>query len=384
VSASDLLQEQLRREIADRGAISFARFMEVALYAPGLGYYERAHPVIGRQGDFYTSVSVGRLFGDLLAMQFAGWADLHFRPVSHGASGLQLVEGGAHDGRLAADILRWVTAHRLALCSDLQYWIIEPSSARRSRQRENLAGFASAVQWATEWTQIPPADFRIVFSNELLDALPVHRVGWNAATRQWFEWGVRWEGGRFVWCILAPEPGSDPSSRPGGLRNVPSNLLEVLPDGYTVEVCPAAPKWWRTAAAALSRGILLTLDYGLTDEERFKPGREAGTLRACRQHRVSKDLLANPGDQDLTAHVDFSALQAAGEGAGLTTVALSSQEQFLTTIAAKAWADPASFGAWTPECTRQFQTLTHPQHLGRAFRVLVQSRGLWGAHLGVR
>jgi SAM-dependent MidA family methyltransferase len=167
----------------------------------------------------------------------------------------------------------------------------------------------------------------------------------------------------------------------------------VLPDGYTIETCPAAESWWREAAKVLGQGKLLTIDYGFTADELFSPGRMHGTLRAYFRHHASDDLLANVGEQDLTAHVNFSAIQAAGESAGLKTEFFSTQSQFLTRIlektlrgkssgervASKRPVSPKSDGGgtengWTSAQARQFQTLTHPEHLGRAFRVLVQSR----------
>ena len=150
--------------------------------------------------------------------------------------------------------------------------------------------------------------------------------------------------------------------------------MDVLPDGYIIETCPAAENWWREAAGVLGRGRLMTIDYGLTADELFSPGRTRGTLRAYFRHHASDDLLANPGEQDLTAHVNFSAIQAAGEACGLKTETFSTQAQFLTGIAEEVFKNPNSFGEWGAQQTRQFQTLTHPEHLGRAFRVLVQSR----------
>ena len=147
----------------------------------------------------------------------------------------------------------------------------------------------------------------------------------------------------------------------------------MLPDGYTIETCPAAESWWREAANILGHGKLLTIDYGFAADELFSPSRMHGTLRAYYRHHASDDPLANVGEQDLTAHVNFSAIRAAGESAGLKTETFSTQSQFLTRIFGKASKDDF-FGKWNTNRTRQFQTLTHPEHLGRAFRVLVQSR----------
>jgi SAM-dependent MidA family methyltransferase len=156
--------------------------------------------------------------------------------------------------------------------------------------------------------------------------------------------------------------------------SVPAELLDVLPDGFTVEVSPAAQAWWRDAASALRWGKLLTLDYGLAAEEFFTPGRTDGTLRAYHRHKLVADVLAQPGEQDITAHVNFSAIQAAGEAAGLRTDVFQTQSAFLTGIVKRAWEDASGFGTWLPAHTRQFQTLTHPEHLGRSFRALVQAR----------
>ena len=147
----------------------------------------------------------------------------------------------------------------------------------------------------------------------------------------------------------------------------------VLPDNYTIEISPAAENWWREAAGILAHGKLLAIDYGFNSDEQFSPARTNGTLRAYFRHQVSNDILANAGEQDLTAHVNFSAIQAAGESRGLLTEAFCTQPQFLTRILAEA-TKMNSLGDWDARRIRQFQTLTHPEHLGRAFRVLVQGR----------
>ena len=221
---------------------------------------------------------------------------------------------------------------------------------------------------------LPAASSGIIFSNELLDALPVHRLGWDARERRWFEWGVAWKDGRFVWERM-PRRGTECGEIAAVVGfNLPDELLGVLPDGFTTEICPAAETWWREAAALLSRGKLLTIDYGLSAGDFFKPERQDGTLRAYYRHHARGDILSNVGEQDLTAHVNFGAIQVAGEAAGLSTEAFHTQAQFLTDIARRVCLEGSAFGPWLPRHTRQFQTLTHPEHLGRAFRVLVQSR----------
>jgi SAM-dependent MidA family methyltransferase len=352
------LRGLIQQAIRANGPISFARFMELALYCPNSGYYERPDATPGRQGDFYTSASIGPVFGQLLAWQFANWlGDL---PVS----GRQITEAGAQDGRLAADLLGWLKAARPEFYASLEYWLIEPSTTRRAVQKSTLRQFEERVRWFEDWSAIPATGIQgVIFSNELLDALPVHRLGWEAANRTWFEWGVALDGDEFAWTKMATKLAPQ----------IPQALLDVLPDGFTTEVCPAATDWWRSAARSLARGKLLTCDYGLTAEAFFTPERKNGTSRAYYRHHLVDDLLARPGEQDITAHVNFSTIQLEGENAGLRTEAIQRQGLFLTGILERALGE-SSFTGWSSGHRRQFQTLTHPEHLGRAFQVLVQSR----------
>ncbi len=368
------LRAIIDKEITGHGIITFARFMELALYCPNFGYYEHLERSPGRRGDFYTSVSVGSLFGELLAAQFAEW--LEAVPQKE----RQIVEAGAHDGQLARDILHWLQRNHRELSDSLEYWILEPSERRRQSQGERLREFGEKVKWFTEWGAVPGTGVNgIIFSNELLDAMPVHRLGWNAAKREWFEWGVGTEEGKFVWKRMHQFQVSSFKFQGEGRAffelNWSEELLAVLPDGFTTEICPAAVDWWRQAAAALRAGRLLTFDYGLEAEEFFAPERKDGTLRAYHAHRLSVDLLAEPGEQDLTAQVNFTAIRDAGEGAGLVTESFVTQGQFLMSMVQKLAETPEAAG-WLVSRNRELQTLTHPEHLGSRFRVLTQSRGL--------
>ena len=370
----------IREEIRKNGDISFARFMELALYCPETGYYETKKDTVGQRGDFITSVSTGSLFGELLAFQFAAWlGELKIEKEK-----LKIIEAGAHDGRLAADILNWLKTHRPKLFSGIEYVILEPSSRRQEWQQETLKNFGPHVRWISQFKHPNiQTSHGIIFSNELLDAFPVHRHGWDARTKEWFEWGVTLDGNKLVWARdfawerrhLAGENlcrAPMPAGKMPALPEISRDLLAVLPDNYTIETSPAAENWWREAAGILQCGKLLTIDYGFTADEMFSPARPRGTLRAYHRHHVTDDLLASPGEQDLTAHVNFSTLQKAGEAAGLKTENFCPQPQFLTRILEKAVTEKL-FLEWNASRTRQFQTLTHPEHLGRAFRVLVQS-----------
>jgi SAM-dependent MidA family methyltransferase len=359
--------EKISETIRNRGQIPFAEFMELALYCPVYGYYEREEDNLGRGGDFYTSVSVGSLFGELLAFQFAKWLET--------AGATQIVEAGAHRGALAKDILRCIRSHRPEIFERLEYWIVEPSIRRQAWQRDELKEFATKIFWSTDLSGCvgnarSPGVRGIIFSNELLDAMPVHRFGWDAREQVWFEWGVTLRQKEFGWVKL----GAAKLGKSEIEKWKADGLLEVLPDGFTIEICPAAQTWWSEAARILEHGKLLTFDYGLKAEEFLAPTRSQGTLRAYRGHRLCDDLLAFPGQQDLTAHVNFTAIRQAGEAAGLTTETYMTQGQFLTEIIAQISQEAQPFGNWTSTRARQFQTLTHPEHLGRSFQVLLQSR----------
>ncbi|MGC3956826.1 MAG: SAM-dependent methyltransferase [Verrucomicrobiota bacterium] len=359
------LDDIIKAEIALRGPMPFARFMELALYCPEYGFYERESNTVGRGGDFYTSVSVGVLFGELLAFQFADWL------AKLSGERLQIVEAGAHDGKLAADILRWLAEHRGELFRRVEYVFVEPSTRRRGWQQETLRKFGQKVRWLDTELAASASEFNgIIFANELLDAMPVRRIGWDAKAQSWFEWGVTSSEQKFVWQRM-PEEMITPE-----LRVLPPELLAVLPDGFTTEICPSAEKWWTEAAKSLRSGWLLTFDYGLVAEEFFTPKRAQGTLRAYRRHRNDGDVLSEPGTQDLTAHVNFSQVQKAGEATGLTTSMFTTQSEFIMGVAQRFWPEAQQAGRWSSKQARELQTLMHPEHLGRAFRVLVQTRGV--------
>jgi len=370
------LAQNIREEIGKQGVIPFSRYMELALYCPDYGFYEKEGDNIGRGGDFYTSVSVGPLLGEFLGFQFASWFDEWASRGEAGRAGrLQLIEAGAHNGQLGYDVLTWLKSRRPEVLERTEYFILEPSTRRREWQRKTLAVFADKLTWHDDFPPVPSrithhaSRFTVCFSNELLDAMPVSRFGWDAVKQTWFEWGVAVDEDRFVWARLPNEIDSASLKLPSA-----PELLDVLPDGYIVEISLAAEEWWSRAARSLQCGKLLAFDYGFGVAESLIPERSHGTLRAYRQHKQVTDVLADPGEQDITAHVNFPRIEEVGATVGLKTELFETQGKFLTTIAAEAWKPEAKFGPWDQKRTRQFQTLTHPQHLGRSFRVLIQSR----------
>ena len=353
------LAEIIRAEIGDDGPMSFARFMELALYHPEFGYYEKDVGQVGRRGDFVTSVSVGGVFGQLLAYRFAKWLEAIDGPV-------QVVEAGAHDGTLAGDILEWLAANDEPLFVRLRYVIAEPSAKRRRWQAKRLAKFDAQVEWHDSLADAP--EIRgVIFSNELLDAFPIHRIGWDAAKRDWFEWAVTWRDDAFRW-----EPINVGGAAWRSLLSAwPSELLDVLPDQYTTELSPQANAWWRAAAGKLAAGKIVALDYGHGPDDWPAANQPDGTVRGYCDQKLVDDVLADPGEQDLTAHANFGLAKRAGEAAGLQTEQFTSQERFLNGTFAEMLKSAPALGQALD--LRQLQTLTHPAHMGRPFRVLIQS-----------
>ena len=359
------LERIIRSEIEAAGAISFARFMELALYHPAHGYYERNLKQTGREGDFFTSVSVGSLYGEILGLDFAHRLD------AMTGKDLVLIEAGAHDGRLACDLLEYLREYQKEIFRRVTYVILEPSFHRAQKQFEMLAPYHGKVRWVKAWDDIE--EFRgICFSNELLDAMPVHVCRWNSADRTWTEWGVAVCDAVLAW---RPLPRAQQSERARKLlARLPGGLLDVLPHDFTIELSPDAVSWWLQAAHRIAEGWLVTADYGFLQEDFFSPQRANGTVRAYSKHHGNSNVLEELGEQDITAHVNFSLLMKAGESAALVTEDFVPQGVYLKTLVEQIEKSPVEFPLWTPMRYRQLLSLMHPEHLGRVFKVLVQSR----------
>ena len=287
------LEQRIHNEIAEKGGIPFSRFMELALYEPGLGYYEKKREV-GQRGDFFTSVSVGSVFSELLAFQFAEWLAELEGPV-------QLIEAGAHDGRLANDILETFRDWRPEIYERTTFVLLEPSRVRQGWQNEMLASHAGKTQWTTE---IPPAIHGVFFCNELLDAFPAKKLEWDSKAKDWFECGVGESGGQFEW------------RRMDAVKDR-WNVGGELPDGTGMIHVPTLAPFWNEVCGSLRKGRAVAIDYFLEEEEFFAPPRPHGTLRAYHGHHQTDDLLANVGEQDLTASVNLAELGFAAKVAGV-------------------------------------------------------------------
>lgn len=357
------VQERLHEEIAQGGGfLGFERFMELALYAPGLGYYMQAASPLGAAGDFVTAPELSPLFGACVARALA---DLLAQ-----CPGAELLECGAGSGRLAAHVLAALAAEdRLPE----RYLILELSGARRAEQLATLQ--ALAPQWLdrVHWLeQLPPAGGRrVIFANELLDALPVQLF--EVAADGVHERGVTLHDGRLHWHA---RPLADP---------VLAELVAThsLPPGYRSERCRVAGDWLRSVAAGLESGALLLIDYGFPAHERYHRQRASGSLRCHYRHSLGDDPLWWPGVQDLTADVDFSALAAAAADAGLDLLGFADQASFLIDcgFADHLQALPQDAGAALDAATAA-RLLLLPDQLGERVKVMALGRGLQASPVG--
>ena len=353
----------LKRAIIERteaeGGISFREFMAMALYHPGLGYYTGEREKIGRAGDYLTSPEVSPLFGAMLGRQLREmWGH-----TGHPAA-FEVVEAGAGTGVLARDILSWARRTAPDFAAATTYTIVEVSPRLAERQRERLAaeGLAERARWLGD---LPTSVTGVIFSNELLDALPVHRVAVRDGTLR--EVYVTWDGAAFT------EELRDPSPEVSGYFE----RLVLLPgEGCYAEANPAAAEWARHAASAIDWGFLLTLDYGYEAEELYAPWRTDGTLLCFHRHTPGTDPYARLGRQDITSHVDFTSVRRAAEAAGLTTIGMVSQSMFLANLGiSEALGSPGAEIEEHFARRRAVMELLDPGGLGR-IKVLVQAKNV--------
>lgn len=357
---SSKLQALIRAEAAAAGGwLPFARFMALALYAPGLGYYSAGSRKFGRAGDFVTAPELSPLFGRTLARQLAELL----------AQGIpDILELGAGSGALAAQLLNALAAlGRLPQ----RYAILEISADLRARQREHLAAAAPEHLARVVWLDtLPEVLDTIVIGNEVLDALPVHRV--RVSAEGVAELGIT-AGPAFAW-----------DSRPAAATLAAAAQELQLPPDYETEIGLAATALVQDLAQRLRRGALLFIDYGFPAREYYHPQRSRGTLMCHYRHHAHDDPLAWIGLQDITAHVDFSAIARAG--AGLELLGYASQAQFLINcgITDLLGAVPADDAARYVPLAAQAQQLLSPAEMGELFKVIALGRGVASPLLGFR
>jgi SAM-dependent MidA family methyltransferase len=368
------LEQIIRAEIRASGPMRFDRFMDLALYCPGLGYYAKVGgpSPVGRSGDFYTSVSAGPLFGRLLARQFYQMWLLLEKPTP-----FWIIEQGAHDGQLARDILEWCRAEVPDFLEAIRYGVVDTSGGASIRQKCGMEPeLAPYMTWFDSLEAV--ADVKpigVFFSNELIDAFPVRAI--IHKSNRWRESFVDLiENGSLAWTEAPLEDAEMLAEIKA--RHIPSI------EGYSTEINLRALDWMAGIGRIFERGYVLTIDYGYPASVYYADHRTGGTLTAYVKHHAVDDVLAEPGLRDLTAHVDFTALARAGEKAGLTTLGFVDQQRFLLGIAHDEMSGAGGPEVSLQESLRSWNTLTHPEHLGATFYALVQAKNAPGELDGLR
>ena len=345
LASSRALLDRIGEELAKANNwISFARYMEMALHEPGLGYYAAGARKLGPGGDFITAPELSPLFGRTLARQIRELL----------LPGEAVLEFGAGSGALAASILEELS---------VPYFVLETSAELKQRQQQKLGG-------RVEWLDRLPRDFRgVMIANEVVDAMPVHALAWTPAGL--LERGVCANEGRLAWSDRVAH---------GRVFEASRNLqVDIPPSGrYESEVNLFAGLWMKSLARVLARGAILVIDYGFPAREYYHPQRSMGTLACHYRHHVHGDPFYLPGLQDITAHVDFSALAQAARDAGLATLGFATQAQFLVNCGITdllAAEDPSDAKRYLPAAAAANKLLS-PSEMGELFKVLAVGKDL--------
>lgn len=358
----------LAQRIATGGDLTFASFMEAALYEPGLGYYTSAGRKVGAEGDFYTSMNVHSAFGRLIAKEISRFWELLESPAS-----FTIAEAGAGGGQLALDILDALAELNQPLYQGVCYRLIEKEPSLKQAQENFLARHRERLAWSTpeELASGTLSFTGCIISNELFDAMPVHIVEMTSEGLKEIYVGAR--DGELVEKL-------GPLSNPE-LAEYFERFQTVLMPGQRAEVNLCAAGWIASAAATLTRGFVLTIDYGYLAEELYAPQRKDGTLMCYHQHQTGEDPLELVGQQDITTHINFSDLMAAGTKAGLTNAWYGEQYRFLlgTGLVEELMRLEAA-------ATSEQKRLAHRLNLkklmlpeggmGDTFKVLIQAKGV--------
>jgi len=356
------LRQKIEQEIREHGPIPFSRYMELCLYHPALGYYSRNAEQFGKAGDFYTSSDVHAVFGRLLARQF----DEMWR-VLGSPEQIELLELGPGRGLFAQDVLCWSQKKFPDFFRAMRYVLVENSPALRERIKETLGQHLESGK-----AELPAlfaldeasTSNSIVFANEFFDALPVEILGAKGSLR------IDMRDNRFIETWAQPSPAE--------LEFLDRYSIQPEPE-ERVEAPLAAQHSIQQIAASIRRGFLVAIDYGYTREEQLA-GRHRGTLKALRQHSVSANPYEAPGEQDITADVNFTALAAAAAKNGMQTQKLITQSQFLMGIGeANQFADAFEECRLPQERAKvalQLKHLVTPAGMGESFHVLIASKGV--------
>ena len=355
------LSARMREELEPGGLLPFSRFMEMALYEPGLGYYSAGLHKLGAEGDFITAPETGPLFAGCLAGQIA--------EIASTLGDYVIVEAGPGTGRLAADLLRQLPQRLLPK----RYLMLERSADLRRVQGQRIAQAAPGLADRVEWLDRPlRSNWQgVLIANEVLDALAVERF--RIADEGVQQVCATVDGERFRWAFR-PAPGILVRA----VRHIVEDIGAGLPNGYCSEVNLHTAAWLDAITAGMDRGLALFVDYGYPRSDYYRPERKDGTLMSHYRHRAHEDVFFWPGLQDITAWVDFTALAEAADSCGLDVEGYASQAMFLVgcgldRVFARLGAGSRDGGLALSAQARQ---LTHPGLMGQKFQVMGLSRGL--------
>jgi SAM-dependent MidA family methyltransferase len=362
------LNDIIAARIAEHGRITFADFMAACLYEPGLGYYTSPGRKVGAEGDFYTSITVHGAFGRVIAREIAQmWRSMGT------PAGFTLMECGAGNGRLACDIMDFLAEREPDMYQTLRLVLVEQEPSLESAQREMLAGHIDRLAWlSTEEFASGRFTFSgCLYSNELIDALPVHRVVMTS------------DGLREVYVICKDGEFTEEAGEPSTpeieayLKRV---AVELYP-GQQAEVNLNAPKWLAAASKALKQGFILTIDYGYPAPELYTARRKLGTLLCYYRHQVEENPYLRLGMQDITTHVDFTTLMKCGEELGLHNDWFGEQYRFLLSTGIIEEIEEIERSAMSEaeklRLRLTLKKLIMPEGgMGDTFKLLIQSKGV--------
>lgn len=358
---SKQLEDLIRVAVSHQdGVLSFDQFMNMALYSPNLGYYSRPEMDFAQRGDFTTAPEMSALFGQCLARQCA-------QALQDVAKGV-IFELGAGSGKMAADIL-----NQLLLEDALpqEYWILECSGSLRDLQKETIGREAPALLERVRWLDhLPNMPFSgVVIGNEVMDAMAVNAV--CKRNNQWMERAVGADDSGFFWT---QHPAKDDVLE--AIQTIETEVGE-LPEGYCTEFNLALNPWLQAVSAQLQQGLVLLIDYGYSRKDYYRPDRSMGTLMCYHQHQGHDDPFKNIGEQDITAHVDFTALAEAALNHGLEVGGFATQMMFLASCGIETFAEHITDPL---DRRNQLTPLMHPEQMGEVFKVMGLRKN-WDAEL---
>lgn len=364
----NLLQQKIIRRIKSEGPVSFKTFMEMALYEPELGYYTSQKTRIGRSGDFYTSSHLHPAFGMMIGKQIEEMWEIMGRP-----SAFQIVEMGSGAGYLCKDMLEYfkvsgvrcqVSGENKNIFTHLQYIIVELNPALRENQKKLLSEFSDKVQWVSSLNELNGIR-GCILSNELLDAFPVHIIEINDAIEEIFVSADHWK--------LTEIKGAPSTS---GIADYLKEFSIELEKGHRTEINLEIKNWLNEINSVLTEGFILTIDYGYSSEDYYSEDRNRGTMLCYHKHQMTEDPYQNIGEQDITAHVNFSSLKKWGEELGIKTIGFCRQGTFLVSLGIdEVIAEIHKNSADYPFEVSRIKKLILPGTMGETHKVIIQYKG---------